>query len=252
MALGLMPFGLVLLVVAALAALSPPESRMAGFATSLSGRTPAQRHNARLAARSLNGARIPAGGLFSFNGTVQTWSLDRGYVRAPVSYDGSLVPAFGGGVCQTSTALYNAALLAGMAITERHHHVFAPHYVPPGRDAAVAYPNIDLRFRNPYPFPVRLRSSVDGDILRVEMWGRTDTRTEYQLVTRVLSASPPETVRRTVPRKAGKPAVARYAGIGGFRVVTYRVARKNGREVRRERLSDDAYPSMPNILAFAE
>ena len=59
---------------------------------------------------------IGAGRTFSFNRTVRGWSADRGFVKAPVSYDGVLVDDYGGGVCQCSTTLYNAALLAGAAV----------------------------------------------------------------------------------------------------------------------------------------
>jgi vancomycin resistance protein YoaR len=89
-----------------------------------------QRHNARKAALSLDNQTIAPGATFSFNKVVKSWSWDQGYVKAPVSYDGELIPAYGGGVCQASTTLYNAVLLAGLPIVERHSHVFTPHYVP--------------------------------------------------------------------------------------------------------------------------
>ena len=194
--------------VAYLAVLPPPEVRLGAFATRLEGRSGAQRHNAELAARSLNGAVIAPGASLSFNSVVRGWSMDRGFVRAPVSFDGELVPAFGGGVCQTSTTLYNAALLSGLGIAERHHHVFAPHYVAPGRDAAVAYPSLDLRVVNPYPFPVRLRSGASGDQLRIEVWGKRSSTARFALVSRVLSSETPET--RTV-RVGYRPGVARFS-----------------------------------------
>src|SRR5687767_11452496 len=112
-----------------------PQIEMAGYATSLLGRTSGQRHNARLAAEAINGKAIAPGEVFSFNRAVKSWSVDQGYVKAPVSFDGELVRAFGGGVCQTSSTLYNAALLAGLPIIERHPHVFRPQYIAPGRDA---------------------------------------------------------------------------------------------------------------------
>src|SRR5438132_13609304 len=87
-----------------------PTVELAAFATSLNGRTASQRHNAMLSANDLNGSIVPPGEVFSFNKAVKTWSADEGYVKAPVSYDGELVRAYGGGVCQTSTTLYNAAL----------------------------------------------------------------------------------------------------------------------------------------------
>jgi vancomycin resistance protein YoaR len=68
----------------------------------------------------------------------------------------------GGGVCQVSSTLYNAALRAGMEIIERHPHSIRIHYVPPGQDAAVAYNYLDLQFRNNYTTPVLIKSYVSG------------------------------------------------------------------------------------------
>ncbi len=228
----------------------PPQTRLAGFATRLGDRTRAQRHNAQLAAQSLDGAIIPAKGVFSFNSRVNSWSLDQGYIKAPVSYDGDLVPAFGGGVCQTSTTLYNAALMAGLEIVERHHHVFAPHYVAPGRDAAVAYPNIDLRLRNPHPFPVRLRVRADRERLQVEVWGTQPSATRVALESRALSTVPPPQLVRRAEQELGSSSFSRSVGATGFRIVTYRMVTKGGKELRRDRLSDDTYPAMPQVTTY--
>ena len=167
-------FGLLLLagvfLVVRLGIGASPEVELAGYATSLRGRTGSQRHNAKKSAQALDGKVIAPGALFSFNAVVRSWSWNQGYVKAPVSFDGELIRAYGGGVCQTSTTLYNAALLAGLPIVERHPHVFAPHYVPPGRDAAVAQRNIDLRFRNPYPWPIRIAASTNEDRLEIRLF----------------------------------------------------------------------------------
>ncbi|CUU34002.1 MAG: VanW family protein [Armatimonadetes bacterium] len=138
---------------------------IANFTTSLEGRTPAQRHNALLAARRIDGQTLAPNATWSFNGCVGKWVRSEGFQRAPVSYGGILVPAWGGGVCQTSTNVYNAALLAGLEVVERHPHAVAPQYVAPGLDAAVAQGIADLRLRNPYPFPVRLRARAEGNRL---------------------------------------------------------------------------------------
>lgn len=138
---------------------------IANFTTSLEGRTPAQRHNALLAARRIDGQTLLSDATWSFNACVGKWVRSEGFQRAPVSYGGILVPAWGGGVCQTSTSVYNAALLAGLEVVERHPHAVAPHYVAPGLDAAVAQGIADLRLRNPYPFPVRLRARGEGNRL---------------------------------------------------------------------------------------
>jgi len=239
-------------LTAGLTLLPSPDGEIVAYATSLTGRTPSQRHNAELSAQSLDGAVVRPGQTFSFCHTVKSWSFDRGYVKAPVSFDGELIPAFGGGVCQTSTTLYNAALLAGLPIVERHHHVFAPHYVPPGRDAAVAYPEYDLRFRNPYSYPLLIHARVEGSQLEVSFRGMSQTkRPHVELVSRVLSITRPERIVHVYHRD-DTSLYHRNAGTTGYRLITYRVFSEGGREVRREQLSDDSYPAMNAVVTVAD
>jgi vancomycin resistance protein VanW len=243
-AAALLALGMAL--VARLASAPPAEVEFASYSTSLARRTAGQRHNARLAAEAIDGRVIGAGAEFSFNRTVRSWSVDRGYVKAPVSFEGELVPAFGGGVCQTSTTLYNAALLAGLPIIERHKHVFAAHYAPPGRDAAVAQPNIDLRFRNPYPWPIRIHASAPGERLEVAIAGKRRSAERAEITTRVMSVAAPERLTVRVRAERGFP---RTPGTTGYRVATYRAFYRDGRETRRERLSEDTYPPLPRVVS---
>lgn len=239
-------------LVGALATAPPGEVEIAGFSTNLADRTPAQRRNARLAAQALDGARLLPGAIFSFNRKVRSWSMDQGYVRAPVSYEGELVSAFGGGVCQTSTTLYNAALLAGLEIIERHPHTHLPRYIAPGRDAAVAQVALDLRLRNPYPFPVRLHTSTRSGRLTVRVVGPRMPARLPAVESRILSWADPGRLIRAegVSRSGERRTFLRSPGVGGCRVVTYRVYRGAGGLEVRERLSDDTYPAMDRIVAI--
>jgi vancomycin resistance protein YoaR len=225
----------------------PREVELAGYATTLKGRTDSQRHNARLSADELNGAVVPPGGVFSFNRTVKSWSLDQGYVKAPVSFDGELVRAFGGGVCQTSTTLYNAALLAGLSILERHPHEFAATYAPPGRDAAVAYPGIDLRFQNPYPWPLRIQAEARGGRVEVRILGAEKPAHAVEISTDVVTATVPRRLTRVAPAD-GRRGYLRSPGAAGGRVVTYRTITAPEGTSRRERLSDDTYRAMNRVI----
>ncbi|MCS7263269.1 MAG: VanW family protein [Armatimonadetes bacterium] len=166
------------------------------FQTSLEGRTKGQRHNAIKAARAINGAVISSGQIFSFNRKVGSWTRERGFVRAPVSLGGVLVPSWGGGVCQVSTTLYVAALLAGLEVLERHQHAIAPSYVPMGMDAAVAFGVADLKIRNPFPFPVQIKCKVENEQITCQVIGLTKTsqakklnRIKFQLKREMLSPS---------------------------------------------------------------
>ncbi len=215
---------------------------LASYATSLTGRTRAQRHNAELAAAALDGAVVAPGEVLSFNLRVRSWTHDRGYVRAPVSFGGELVSAFGGGVCQTSTTLYNAALLAGLEVVERHPHTNAPSYAAPGRDAAVAQETVDLRLRNPYPWPVIFRASAPVGSLKVTILGAERPATTVKIVSAVTRVERPRTFIRAGRVSAdGAARRSSLKGLTGYRISTYRAIYRDGGLVSRTKLSDDSY-----------
>jgi vancomycin resistance protein VanW len=226
------------------------EVLLAGYATGLSQRTPGQAHNASLAAAELNGTIIAPHGDFSFNHTVKSWTHERGYVKAPVSYEGELIKSYGGGVCQTSTTLYNAALLAGLQITERHPHVMAPHYVPAGRDAAVAQYDVDLRLHNPYSWPVRIEATADEAALSIRIFGTQKANQEIRLETERVSTMAPRRLTRVQQGMAAadRRPYLRNPGMEGCRVITYRVFCEGKAEVKRELLGDDTYAAMDRVV----
>lgn len=221
---------------------TPKEVAIASFATSLKGRMRSQRHNAELAMDRLNGNVIGPGETFSFNKVVGTYSRDQGYRKAPVSYNGQLVSAWGGGVCQTSTTLYNAALLAGMEVVERNRHRFAASYVPAGRDAAVAFDSIDLRFRNPYPFPVRIGGKAEADRLVLAIYGSKAPAERPQIVQDMRQVLPAQLIE--LGSHPGRPRL-RNSGKDGYEVATYRLTGS-----RKELLSIDSYPAMHRIVEY--
>lgn len=237
--MGAFSAALGLLTVTVLA-LPPHETELARYATSLKDRTRSQRHNAELALRELDGQVIAPGTVFSFNGCVGSFSRDRGYRKAPVSYNGQLIDSWGGGVCQTSTTLYNAAMLGGLQIVERNRHRFAPSYVPPGRDAAVAFNSIDLKFENNYDFPVRLVARVVSDRLEVAIVGAEAPEVRAQIYTVVRNVHEPSTVQAGSKGRYGR---LRNSGKSGFNVAVFR---KTGD--RRELISQDVYPSMNRVI----
>lgn len=218
----------------------------AAYATDLSGRTPNQRFNAARAARAIDGVTVAPGQIFSFNRTVRGWSADQGFRKAPVSYDGVLVDDYGGGVCQTSTTLYNAALLAGLPILERHAHTFAPSYAPPGRDAAVAYAGVDLRFRNTSSVPLVIHARVEGRMLVCRLVGRGPLSTYVVIRAEGLDRFAPLPAR-IAPGTGLTRARWHRAGRDGVRVAIFRDTSAPGRVVRHESISDDTYRPISRV-----
>jgi len=236
--------GLTLVLAAAgaatMALVSAPKERcLASFATSLESRSRNQRHNALLSAQELDGAVIKPGEVFSFNKRVGSFSRDGGYRKAPVSFNGQLIDSFGGGVCQTSTTFYNAALHAGLEIVERNRHRFSPNYVPPGLDAAVAYYTIDLKVKNTYRFPIKVKAKIENDHLKVGFYG-AGTQKVTILDTKIHQVRTPTTFEMGDRQRAGR---VRNTGKSGYFVQVFRTV-----DGRRELVSSDNYPMMNKVV----
>ena len=126
-----------------------------------------KRGNQRMMAAALDGMRVDPGEVLSLWRCTGRPSAARGYMAGAAIVAGELTSEDGGGTCQLSTVLYNAGLLAGLEIVERHAHsadVYGEdRYFEPGRDATIEYGVLDLRFRNPYPFPLLLELTSDDD-----------------------------------------------------------------------------------------
>lgn len=111
--------------------------------------------NIVLASAYIDGVLLQPYGEFSFNGVVGKRTEDEGFFQAKIIVNGEYVSGIGGGVCQVSTTLYNAALQSGLTVTEAHPHSLQVGYVAPSRDAMVSS-HSDLKLFNPHPCPVFL------------------------------------------------------------------------------------------------
>lgn len=165
----------------------------------LSGRA----NNIELAARLLDGTLIEPHGELSFNEIVGPRTYDRGFSPAvELTRGGRRTEGIGGGICQVAATLHAAAFFGGFEILEHHPHTRESSYIEAGLDAAVSWPNKDLRIRNPHPFYVRVLARAYRGSLRIALMGaRRAPRVEWS--TRVL-----QRIRRGVERieERGLPA----------------------------------------------
>jgi vancomycin resistance protein YoaR len=138
--------------------------------------------NIQLASKALNNTVLFPGERFSFNGTVGERTTEKGYQRAPVIVRGEMDEDIGGGICQVSSTLYNAADRAGLTITERYSHSRNVTYVPSGRDATVSWYGPDLAFRNPYNHPVLIRSYAGNGQMSVSIYSSDMLETQNRPV----------------------------------------------------------------------
>jgi vancomycin resistance protein YoaR len=135
------------------------------------GGIPNRIHNVELVAHLVDETLIGPGSTFSFNQTTGDRNAAKGFLEAPVIVNGELTTGLGGGVCQVSTTVFNAAFEAGLKITDRTNHALYISHYPQGRDATVDYPSVDLKFVNDTGNWLLLRTFVSSSSLTVSLYG---------------------------------------------------------------------------------
>ena len=143
----------------------------AEFYTTYSTSSEERKSNIAKAVKSINNTLVDVGGEFSFNRTVGPRTENRGYKSAKIIVNGKFTDGVGGGVCQVSTTLYNAVLLAGLKVIEYHPHSLPVNYVAPSFDAMVNSGSADLRFINDTHNPLILLASADGNVIKIKVLG---------------------------------------------------------------------------------
>ncbi len=172
-------------------------------------------HNVQLVAHLVDHKFIAPGATFSFNDTTGERSAAKGFLEAPVIVNGELQTGLGGGVCQVSTTVFNAAYEAGLPITARTNHALYISHYPLGRDATVDYPGIDLKFVNDTNHWMLLRTYVGSSSLRVVLYGAPQHRRVESVAAplrTVAAPARPEDGRRHARARPGRRRRLRRAG----------------------------------------
>lgn len=205
-------------------------------------------YNMARALSVINGTCVPAGGTFSFNGATGDCNQANGYRQAGAILNGKLIQAYGGGICQASTTIYGAALRSNMTIVQRSNHSIQSVYCPIGQDAAVSYPELDFKFKNPTEYPVYIVTSTVGKVLTATFYGYQSPDydkieiTSQKTATVPAPTEPKYTVDKTLAKGVTKlDAKAR----AGSRATAQRVFYKNGKVVKTENLPSSYYRASP-------
>jgi vancomycin resistance protein YoaR len=168
-----------------------------GSYTTLYGGVPNRIHNVEVVSHLVDNTLIAPGKEFSFNGTTGDRNAAKGLLIAPVIINGELSTGLGGGTCQVSTTVFNAAYEAGLPITARTNHALYISHYPQGRDATVNYPDTDLKFVNDTDHWLLLRTFVSSSSLTVNLYGAPQHR-------KVVSETAPLVTTGPVPVKQVK------------------------------------------------
>ena len=206
-------------------------------------------HNMAKALGSINGTCVPAGGIFSFHGTVgNSTNKANGFLPAGALENGKPVQSYGGGICQASTTVYGAAIRSNMKIISRKNHSIPSTYCPIGQDAAVSYPNLDFKFQNTTKYPVYIVSGMNGKVLTVTFYGyQPSDYDKIEITSKKTQTIPaPSNAKYTVDNslKAGTTRLDSKARAGS-KAAAQRIFYKNGAVVKTESLPSSYYPPLP-------
>ncbi|MCE5315013.1 MAG: VanW family protein [Armatimonadota bacterium] len=207
-------------------------------------------HNLTLAATAIDGIIVKPGQKFSYNDAVGPRDLETGFREAPIFVRGKLEPGVGGGICQVSSTLYNAALLAGVRVVERYPHSRTVPYVGPGRDATVAYGARDFKFENTDKSPICILTSIGRGSLTVDIYGSSSDKKDITIFAGTPKYTPAKP-EQTIPDPALAPGVSQVVDKGsrGVSVTVYRKILEPGGKETTEVVSKDRYPAQPRIVA---
>mgnify|MGYP003290414018 CR=1 FL=1 len=146
------------------------EEIIATFSTSIYDKDENRVSNITLANSKLNGTIVKNGEEFSFNNTIGPMNEEQGFKKA-LGFDskGKKIQISGGGLCQISSTLYNAALIANLNVTERHPHSRRVYYVPQDKDATIVYGSLDFKFINNSGSDIKIQSTNDSSTVTVNL-----------------------------------------------------------------------------------
>lgn len=220
------------------------------FTTSYSTSGASRSKNVSNGTRLINGIVMYPGDVFSAYEVVNPFTEENGYAMAGSYLNGKVVDSLGGGICQVTTTLYNAVLLAELEIVERANHSMIVTYVDPAADAAIAGTYKDFKFSNNTNAPIYIEGITTSDKkVTFNIYGeetRPANRTvKYKSVT--LSTTDPGQVIVADPGQ-GIGYYHRESAHWGYVAELYKHVYEDGVEVSKERVNKSTYKASPRTI----
>ncbi len=217
--------------------------KISGYTTYFNQNDGGRCENIAIAASLIDGVTIQAYGEFSFNGTVGKRTAEAGFQQAKIIVNGEYVLGVGGGVCQVSTTLYNAALKSGLTVTEFHPHSLMVGYVAPSRDAMVSSQS-DLKLFNPRAHAVYLSAKVENGAVKITFFGKNDGD-RYEIISKMLEQIPPPT---PIVKMGEREEILREERCG-VKSESYLERYRGNQLLCRKKLRSDVYSPIQGIIS---
>lgn len=225
------------------------KDKLGSFSTDAGGGERWQ--NLKTGVGKIDGTVLAPGEEISIHDVTAPYDKEHGYVAAGSYENGQVVDTYGGGICQVSTTLYNAVLLAELEVTERYPHSMLVSYVEPSRDAAIAGDVKDFKFKNSYKTPVYIEGEIDGDNqLRFTIYGK-ETREKGRTVEYESEVTATEEYGRTYKEDSDAPLGSMdYEGNPhtGKTARLWKTVKQDGKKVSREVINESRYQKSDEII----
>lgn len=226
------------------------DRKIAQFTTMYAANAGGRTHNVEATAKVLHNTLLAPDEVFSYQDIVSRTEDSFGYQPAPVIVEGELRQGIGGGVCQVSTTLYNAALLSDLEIVERRNHSLPIGYAPLGRDATFTSDGgIDFRFKNTTGKKLLIHTEANKGKLTIKLFGTSPEEKQIEIISETVGVIPPPTkVKKDASLGSGQQRVINK-GKPGYKVSVYKQVKVNGEVVKQELISQDTYRPQPKTIA---
>ena len=209
--------------------------------------------NIELSARAISGITVQPGEIFSFNGATGERTAAKGYKEAPAISGGQSKDEVGGGVCQTSSTLFNAVVRADLEIIERNAHAWPSSYIEKGFDATVNWPGLDFKFKNNTDQPIFIVAGYSNRQVTVNIYGMSlGPGVKIDLESELVRTIPqPEGINYVLntnlaPGESKKTVTGRK----GYEVNTWKIWYQGDREIKREILFKTTYKAYQETVEY--
>lgn len=228
--------------------LSKIDTVLGSYETKFNPKNTKRVNNIKVASKYTSNVLLDKGEKLFFNSFLQHDYVKKELQEAPIIKDGKHDKGLGGGICQVSSTLYNAALYAGMDIKKVQNHSIPSIYVEKGRDATISDGYIDFVFENPYDTPVIIYNEVINDKIVSTIYGSQNDKKDIEIITKVQAVIKNKEIVKKDPKLTKDVKIVEEEGRLGYTVNTFRVYKKNDEILKKELIYTSYYPPSDKIV----
>ena len=224
------------------------DTLLGSYETFFNPKNQSRANNICVATNSTDNIIVDTNEKFSFNTVLENKNARSKLKEAPIILNGKQDKGLGGGICQVSTTIYNAALYAGMNIVEVNNHSIPSFYIKKGRDATVSNGYIDFVFKNEYKTPVIIHNQIFDNKIVSKIYGSSEDKKNIEIETEIVKVIKNKKIYQSAPNLEKGTKVVEQKGRLGYTVNTFRLYKLDGEVLKKELINTSDYPPCDEII----